>query len=78
MKALLDCDKPEAKKAFAELSDRYPMAITRELNAAKRWIREHARGSERYGLVASSKAMRLKPHPIDIRVQVRIPVFYLF
>ena len=75
VKALLDCDKAEAKKAFAELSARYPIAITRELNAAKRWIREHARGSERYGLVASSKAMRLKPHAIDIRVSVD-PVHY--
>ena len=75
VKALLDCDKAQAKKAFAELSARYPIAITRDLNAAKRWIREHARGTERYGLVASSKAMRLKPHAIDIRVSVD-PVHY--
>jgi hypothetical protein len=75
VKALLDCDKAGAKKAFAELSPRYPIAITRDLNAAKRWIRERARGSERYGLVASSKAMRLKPHAIDIRVSVD-PVHY--
>ena len=75
VKALLDCDKAQAKKAFAELSARYPIAITRDLNAAKRWIRERARGTERYGLVASSKAMRLKPHAIDIRVSVD-PVHY--
>jgi hypothetical protein len=75
VKALLDCDETEAKKAFAELSARYPIAITRDLNAAKRWIRERARGTERYGLVASSKAMRLKPHAIDIRVSVD-PVQY--
>jgi hypothetical protein len=42
---------------------------------AKQWIRERARGTERYGLVASSKAMRLKPHAIDIRVSVD-PVHY--
>jgi hypothetical protein len=75
VKALLDCDKSEAKKALTELSSRYPIAITRDLNAAKRWTREHARGTERYGLVASSKAMRLKPHAIDIRVSVD-PVHY--
>jgi Schlafen group 3, DNA/RNA helicase domain len=75
VKALLDCDKSHAEQAFTELSARYPIAITRDLNAAKRWIREHARGSERYGLVASSKAMRLKPHAIDIRVSVD-PVHY--
>lgn len=75
VKALLDCDEAEAKKTFAQLSARYPIAIARELNAAKRWIRERARGTERYGLVASSKAMRLKPHAIDIRVSVD-PVHY--
>jgi hypothetical protein len=75
VKALLDCDKSQAKKAFAELSARYPIALTRDLNTAKQWIRERARGTERYGLAASSKAMRLKPHAIDIRVSVD-PVQY--
>ena len=75
VKALLDCDEAQAKQAFSELSSRYPIAITRDLNAAKQWIRERARGTERYGLVASSKAMRLKPHAIDIRVSVD-PVHY--
>jgi Schlafen group 3, DNA/RNA helicase domain len=75
VKALLDCDKAAAKKAFADLAARYPIAITRDLDAAKQWIRDRARGTERYGLVASSKAMRLKPHAIDIRVSVD-PVHY--
>jgi hypothetical protein len=75
VKALLDCEKEAAKSSFAELTERYPIAITRDLNAAKRWIRDRARGTERYGLVASSKALRLKPHAIDIRVSVD-PVHY--
>lgn len=75
VKTLLDCDRTGAKKAFAELCARYPIAITRELNSAKQWVRDRARGTERYGLVASSKAMRLKPHAIDIRVSVD-PVHY--
>jgi hypothetical protein len=52
------------------MEERFPIAITRDLDAAKEWVRDHARGSERYGLVASSKAQRLKPHAIDIRVDV--------
>jgi Uncharacterized conserved protein (DUF2075). len=75
VKALLDCEKEEARSAFAGLAERYPIAITRDLNVAKQWIRERARGTERFGLVASSKAMRLKPHAIDIRVSVD-PVHY--
>ena len=75
VKALLDCEKERARTAFAELAARYPIAITRDLDAAKDWVRTRARGTERYGLVASSKAMRLKPHAIDIRVSVD-PVHY--
>jgi hypothetical protein len=75
IKALLDIDKHAARDAFAKLSQRYPIVLTRNLDAAKDWIRSKARGSERYGLVASSKAQRLKPHAIDIRVDVD-PIHY--
>jgi hypothetical protein len=70
VKALLDCEKQDARRAFAQLSGRYPITITRDLNLAKQWVRDRARGTERFGLVASSKAQRLKPHAIDIRVDV--------
>ncbi len=70
VKALLDCQKLEAREAFTRLADRYPIAVTRDLARAKQWIRAHARGTERFGVVASSKAQRLKPHAVDIRVDV--------
>ena len=70
VKALLDCEQDHARDAFARLRDRYPIAVTRNLNLGKQWIHTRARGSERFGLVASSKAQRLKPHAIDIRVDV--------
>ena len=70
VKALLDGDKYIARNEFASISGRFPIVVTRDLEKAKGWIRGKARGSERFGLVASSKAMRLKPHAIDIRVSV--------
>jgi hypothetical protein len=70
VKAVLDCDTTSAKTLLGEIGVRYPIAVTRDLTRAKAWIRAHARGSERYGLVASSQAQRLKPHAIDIRVNV--------
>lgn len=70
VKALIDCEKEAARVAFASFSGKYPIFITRDLKQAKAWIRKRARGSERYGLVASSKAQRLKPEAIDIRVEV--------
>jgi len=39
------------------------------LNAAKEWLKEKARGTERYGIVVSSQAQRLRPLAIDVRVQ---------
>lgn len=70
VKALLDCEMREAREVFSKIADRYPIKLTRDLNSAKQWIRNQARGTERYGLVASSKAQRLKPHAIDVRVDV--------
>jgi hypothetical protein len=70
VKAILDCETDVARDAFSRLRLRYPIALTRDLGRARQWIREHARGSERYGLVASSGAQRLKPHAIDVRVNV--------
>ena len=75
VKALLDCERTKAREVLGQIIARYPIALTRNLDSAKQWIRTHARGTERFGLVASSKAMRLKPHAIDIRVSVN-PVHY--
>jgi hypothetical protein len=75
VKALLDCERAQAQQSLSQIIERYPIALTRNLDSAKQWIRNHARGTERFGLVASSKAMRLKPHAIDIRVSVN-PVHY--
>ena len=70
VKNLLDCEKQKAREVFARFADHYPMVVTRDLRLAKQWIQAHARGTERFGMVASSKAQRLKPHAIDIRVEV--------
>ena len=70
VKALLDCDRQSARDALGKIANRFPLTVTRDLNLAKKWIHSHARGTERFGLVASSKAQRLKPLAIDVRVNV--------
>lgn len=70
VKAVLDCELQVAREHFAALSQRFPIAVTRDLGRARDWVRSHARGTERVGMVASSKAQRLKPHAVDIRVDV--------
>ena len=64
---LLDSNVEKARETYATISDRYPIALTRNLDKAKVWLKQHARGNERYGLVVSSKAYRLKPLAIDVR-----------
>jgi hypothetical protein len=70
VKAVLDWDVDSARSAFSGISSQYPIVRTRDLEQAKEWVRGRARGSERYGLLTSSKAQRLKPHAIDVRAVV--------
>ncbi|MDR1733259.1 MAG: DUF2075 domain-containing protein [Oscillospiraceae bacterium] len=86
VKALLDLDTQTAKADLAVLTapkdesnptERYPIRITRDLKAAKQWILQQARGTERPGMLASSKALRLKPFAIDMRNQTDPIHFFL-
>jgi hypothetical protein len=70
VKAVLDCESTEARDVLMAFRDRFPIVLTRNLDAAKQWIRSKARGTERVGVVTSSAAYRLKPHAIDVRVQI--------
>ena len=64
---LLEGNVPQAQSLLATLKDKYPIVITRDLNAAKDWLRKQKRGTERYGMVVSSQAQRLRPLAIDVR-----------
>ena len=70
VKLVLDQEVAQARAALAEVLPRFPIAVTRQLGRAKQWLRTRARGSERYGLVVSSQAQRLRPHAIDVRAPV--------
>lgn len=66
IKEILDINS-EAINTLQNLKGKYPIVLTRDLNKAKKWLKEKARGSERYGLVVSSQAYRLKPLAVDVR-----------
>lgn len=67
VKNLLDLDAEQAKKTLANISEKYPIVLTRDLVSAKKWLKEKARGSERYGMIVSSQAQRLKPYAVDVK-----------
>ena len=67
---ILDGDAEGAKHALDQLGERYPIVLTRSLGEAREWLRQRARGSERYGLVASSGGYRLRPEGIHVKAKI--------
>lgn len=67
VKQVLDGESDLARQTLAQLQGRYPIVLTRDVAVAKAWLREQARGSERYGIVVSSQAQRLKPYAMDVK-----------
>lgn len=67
VKNLLDLNIDAAKTNYSFIKNKYPINITRDLVSAKKWLTERARGNERYGIVVSSQAQRLKPLAIDVK-----------
>lgn len=65
--ALLASNVDEAKRLYESLKERYPIVLTRSLDKAKTWLKQQKRGSERYGMLVSSQAQRLRPLSIDVR-----------
>lgn len=70
VKQILDLQPGKARETLGKVKEKYPIVITRDLQKAKQWLKQQARGSERYGIVVSSQAQRLKPHAIDVRSPV--------
>ncbi len=70
VKSILDGDSEQAKKLYTEIKDNYPIALTRDIRNARTWLKRKARGTERYGLIASSGAHRLKQFGIHIKAKV--------
>lgn len=67
VKKVLDLEASEASGLYRQFASQYPVMLTRSVATARAWLRSRARGSERYGIVVSSQAQRLKPHAIDVR-----------
>lgn len=67
VKLVLDMEVASAQETLRTVLTSYPIRLTRNLSRAKEWVRSQARGSERFGMMVSSQALRLKPHAIDVR-----------
>lgn len=77
VKAVLDADTDEAKRLYQKIKDKYPIVLTRDLDKAKAWVKEHCQGTTRYGLMASSGALRLKPEGIFVKNEISVANWFL-
>jgi hypothetical protein len=77
VKNLLDIEIATAQNVLESISENYPIVLTRDFQRAKKWLREKARGSERYGMIVSSQAYRLKPYAIDVKSPINPAYWFL-
>jgi hypothetical protein len=75
--SIIDNDLESAQQFYDKVRERYPIYLTRNLLTAKTWLRSRARGRERFGLVASSGALRLRPEGIHIKAEIDPPNWFL-
>ena len=77
VKAILDVDTHKAKVLLDRCKLKYPIMITREMVKAKAWIRTQCQGTTRYGLLASSGGLRLKPEGIFVKNDIYVENWFL-
>lgn len=68
--SVLDNSPHEARRIYAALEGKFELVLSRDLDQARDWLRERARGSERFGLVASSGAYRLRADGLHVRAGI--------
>ena len=77
IKAILDLDLNNATELYQRIKDKYPIVLTRDLSKAKEWVKSKCKGTTRYGIVASSGALRLKPEGIFVKNKIDVKNWFL-
>lgn len=77
VKAVLDVDVQNARDLLERFKNKYPIILTRDLGKAKDWVRAQCKGTMRYGLLASSGALRLKPEGIFVKNDISVANWFL-
>jgi len=77
IQSIIDLDIIKAQNIYNSLKNNYPILLTRNFEFAKTWLKETARGSERFGVLASSGAYRLRPTGLNVKAKIEAPVWFL-
>ncbi|EFY07723.1 DNA/RNA helicase domain-containing protein [Succinatimonas hippei] len=84
-KAVIDGDEKKATELYQKITQvdpvtnkmRYPILLTRNLQTAKEWVRNISQGTERYGIIASSRAKRLRAEGVIVPKDIEIEKWFL-
>lgn len=68
--ALLENRPNLAASLYMKIRDRYPIYVTRDIGAAREWLRRQTRGSELSGMLASSGALRIRPEGLNVKAKI--------
>jgi hypothetical protein len=63
--AVVNGNAEEAARVARQVTS-FPIRLTRSVDEARRWLRQQTRGFRRCGLLASSGALRLRAHGIEV------------
>lgn len=75
---VIDNDIERAKIIYDQFIRKdYPIKITRDLDKARNWLKNSAKGSERIGIVASSGGIRLRPFGLNVKAKIDAPIWFL-
>lgn len=60
----------DAAESYCEISEKgYPIVLTRDMDKAREWLRNKARGSQQTGVLVTKVAARFKPLAVNILAQ---------
>lgn len=60
------CFDGNAASIYAEIKDRYPIVLTRDMAKARKWLHEKVRGTEHTGILVTKESARFKPLAVHI------------
>lgn len=63
--ALLSFDA-SASALYREITDKYPIVLTRDMDKARKWLHDKVRGTERTGVLVTKESARFKPLGVHI------------
>ena len=56
----------KASSIYAEIKEKYPIVLTRDMEKARRWLHDRVRGTERTGVLITKESARYKPLGVHV------------